>query len=191
MAGHRGRRRLPRFPEVTVRAPAVVFVLVVVLLVAGSGCRTRPGETAPPGQGVVEAVVDGDTVVVRIGGHDEHVRLLGIDTPETVDPRKPVACYGHEASDHTHRLLPKGTTVRLERDVAARDAYGRLLAYVYRQADGLFVNLELARSGDAAVLVIAPNGAHADEIRAAVAAAKAGRIGLWGACSAFGAPLSG
>ena len=76
-------------------------------------------------------------------GRDERVRLIGIDTPETVDPRKPVQCFGKEASDHTKALLPAGTAVRLERDAEARDRYDRLLAYVYRASDGLFVNLEL------------------------------------------------
>ena len=64
---------------------------------------------------------------VTIGGHRERVRLIGINTPETVDPRRPVECFGHEASEHTKTLLPAGTEVDLVRDVEPRDAYGRLL----------------------------------------------------------------
>ena len=100
------------------------------------------------------------------------MRLIGIDTPETVDPRKPVQCFGKEASAHTHDLLPPGTVVRLERDVEARDRYDRLLAYVYRVSDGLFVNLALARDGYAQLLTIPPNVTYVDQFRAAVADAR-------------------
>ena len=161
----------------------------LALLAGCGGAASAPA--ASLGHGVVVAVVDGDTIVVRIAGRDEHVRLLGIDTPETVDPRKPVACFGHEASEHTKQLLPKGTAVRLERDLDARDKYARLLAYVYRQRDGLFVNLDLAVQGYADVLSIVPNVAHADELRAAVGEARSAGRGLWSACSSFGAPLAG
>ena len=75
------------------------------------------------------------------------------------------------------------------RDVEARDAYGRLLAYVYDATDGTFVNLALARGGFADVLAIPPNTAHRDELRAAVADAKQSRRGLWGRCRSFGQPV--
>jgi micrococcal nuclease len=136
----------------------------------------------------VTSVVDGDTIVVRAGGRTEHVRLIGIDTPETVDPDRPVMCFGPEASAETKRLLPPGTPVELVRDPDARDAYGRLLAYVYRATDGLFVNLALAQGGFADALSIAPNTTFADDFRRAVAAARAGHAGLWGACAHFGQP---
>jgi micrococcal nuclease len=116
------------------------------------------------------------------------VRLIGIDTPETKDPDEPVACYGAEATAFTKALLPKGTSVRLERDVEPRDYYGRLLAYVTRASDALFVNLELARRGYADALAISPNLAHDDEIRSSVEQARADDLGLWGACSGFGVP---
>ncbi|HEX7096120.1 MAG TPA: thermonuclease family protein, partial [Acidimicrobiales bacterium] len=131
----------------------------------------------------------GDTIIVRIAGRTHTARLLGIDTPETVDPRRPVQCYGPEASARTAELLPPGTGVHLARDVAARDDFGRLLVYVRRASDGLFVNLELAASGHADALAIAPNQAHRTEIAAAVAAARAARRGLWGACGAPDVPL--
>ena len=76
-------------------------------------------------------VLDGDTIVVRrAGGRDETIRLLGVDTPETHHPRKPVQCYGPEASAYTARRL-FGQVVRLEDDVERHDIYGRRLAYVY------------------------------------------------------------
>jgi micrococcal nuclease len=170
------------------RAAAVVSAILLSACADGRPSSAPP--TVVPANATIERVVDGDTIAVRVGGSDERVRLIGIDTPETVSPTKPVMCFGKEASEETARLLPPGTAVRLVRDTEARDAYGRLLAYVYRAADGLFVNLVLARGGFADVLAIAPNTAHADEIRAAVAAARAGRIGLWGACQSFGQPVA-
>jgi micrococcal nuclease len=129
---------------------------------------------------VVEPV-DGDTVVVRIGNTTETVRLLGVDTPETKHPTKPVECFGAEASARTAALLPPGTEVRLERDLEPRDQYGRLLAYVHLD-DGTLVNLVLVAEGYAAVLVIEPNHAHAAALRRAGAAARAAGVGLWGTC---------
>jgi micrococcal nuclease len=158
-----------------------------VLVLGGCGGRAGP---APPANAVVVSVVDGDTIVVRIGGRQEHVRLIGIDTPETVAPNKPVMCFGKEASKETAALLPVGTAVELVRDVEARDDYARLLAYVYRQPDGLFVNLALAEGGFADVLSIPPNTAYAGAFRAAVAAARAARRGLWGGCARFGEPVA-
>ena len=136
----------------------------------------------PPGAATVKAVVDGDTIVVAIGYTEEHVRLIGIDTPETKDPRKAVQCFGVEASEHAKVLLPKGTIVRLERDAEPRDVFGRLLAYVYRQPDDLFVNAAIVRDGYAHVLSIAPNVAHADEFVALERQAREENRGLWAAC---------
>ncbi len=160
------------------------LVAVVAVGSALAGCaRTAGGVAAEPGQAVVQRVVDGDTIVVHIGGRDERVRLIGIDTPESVDPRQPVECFGKEASAHTSELLPAGTIVRLERDVEARDRYDRLLAYVHRVSDDLFVNLALARDGYAQQLTIPPNVAYADQFRAAVAEARQAGRGLWSACA--------
>ena len=95
-------------------------------------------------------VVDGDTIDVSVGGHRERVRLIGIDTPETNKPNTPVQCYGPEASTFTKSLLPNDVPLHLERDVVARDDYGRMLAYVYLAGDGEFVNLTIIRNGFAA-----------------------------------------
>ncbi len=130
---------------------------------------------------VVE-VIDGDTIDIRIGGRTEHVRLIGIDTPETKHPRKPVQCYGHEASAFTTAALPVGTQVRIERDVEARDTYDRLLAYIFRLSDDMFINLQLARQGYARVLAIEPNTAYLSEFVAAANEAKTNNLGLWQAC---------
>ncbi len=124
--------------------------------------------------------VDGDTVLARLrSGRVEKVRILGVDTPETVDPRKPVQCFGHEASAYTKSRLV-GRSVTLELDAEPRDKYGRLLAYVL--IDGHRFDDELLARGYARLLVIPPNGAHARAMLEAELAARAARRGLWGAC---------
>jgi micrococcal nuclease len=117
------------------------------------------------------------------------VRLIGIDTPETSHPRRPVQCFGAEASIRTKALLPPGTSVLLVRDAELRDAYDRLLAYVHRTSDDLFVNLDLVRSGHAAVATYPPNVAHVDEISAAASAARRAGRGLWSACGGPDRPV--
>ncbi len=95
----------------------------------------------------VSRVIDGDTIVVLMDGREETIRLLGMDTPETVDPRKPVQCFGVEASNETKSLLD-GREVTLQSDPTQsdRDKYGRLLRYVFRD-DGLFVDEYLVKEG--------------------------------------------
>jgi micrococcal nuclease len=158
------------------RAP---LPLVLLALLAGCTARSAPAATD---QATVVRVIDGDTVEVAIGGRDERVRLLGIDTPESVDPDRPVECHGPEASALTHSLLPDGTSVRLERDQEARDRYGRLLAYLFRADDGLFVNEAILAAGEAEILSIEPNHAYAARLAGAADGARATGAGLWGAC---------
>jgi micrococcal nuclease len=126
-------------------------------------------------------VVDGDTIAVRLGAVREKVRYIGVDTPETKDPRRPVQCFGQQASDFNARLVA-GERVRLVRDVEARDRYGRLLAYVYRARDGLFVNAELARLGYAQPLSIPPDVRFAGRFAALAREAREAGRGLWSAC---------
>jgi micrococcal nuclease len=90
-------------------------------------------------------VVDGDTIVVEIDNKQEKVRLIGVDTPETVHPSKPVEYFGKEASQFT-KLMVEGKRVRLEYDWQKRDKYKRLLAYVYVD-DGTFLNAEIIKQG--------------------------------------------
>lgn len=156
--------------------------LVLALIVAGGCGAGEDAASADNGRAVVQRVVDGDTIEVLIGGTDETVRLLGIDTPESVDPRSPVECFGREAAEHTAALLPEGTEVQLVRDVEARDRYDRLLAFVYRLDDDTFVNLALVRDGYAAVLTYPPNVTHAEQLVAAAAEAREAGRGLWSAC---------
>ena len=129
------------------------------------------------------SVTDGDTITVSVNGTKEKVRLIGIDTPETKKPDTPVQCFGPEASAYATSLLPAGTPLHLERDVEPRDKYGRLLAYVYRSEDGLFVNLEIVANGYARLLTFPPNVAHVDEFVAAARTAEADNFGLWAGCT--------
>jgi micrococcal nuclease len=140
------------------------------------------GNTASGPRGAtaqVIRVVDGDTLEARIGDEVEDVRLIGIDTPETVEPGAPVQCFGPRASSFAHHLL-EGRRVRLVFGAERRDAYGRLLAYAY--IDHRFLNAELLRRGLARKLAIPPNTRHQALFeRLELGAARAGR-GLWGAC---------
>lgn len=143
--------------------------------------REQPAFSGP-GVAQVSSVSDGDTIDVSLNGHTERVRLLGIDTPETVDPRRPVGCFGPESSHETKGLLPVGTWVRLERDVELRDRYGRLLAYVTRLPDELSVNQHLLAGGFADTLRIGPNKAYLSDYAAARNQARDQKLGAWGAC---------
>jgi micrococcal nuclease len=157
------------------------FLVTAVLAVPGwlwADSRTPP----PPASGEVVRVVDGDTIVVDDGHGPRTIRLLGIDTPETVHPEKPVECYGPEASAYSKRLLT-GRSVALVYDRERTDRYGRLLAYVYLEGPAaVFVNARLVERGLARTLSMAPNLAHRDDLALLERrAALAGR-GLWSAC---------
>ncbi|MDQ3107989.1 MAG: thermonuclease family protein [Actinomycetota bacterium] len=181
-----------------VLAVTIALALMTATACGRSGATNEAGDADRPaaatgraGIAVVEKVVDGDTVRVRLPGRrdSESVRLIGIDTPETHGPGGLRECFGQEASARTTALLPVGTEVRLVRDAEARDRYGRLLAYVYRTSDDLFVNLALAREGFAASLTIPPNVAHRDQFVEAAAEARTRDRGLWGRCGDADKPL--
>ena len=167
---------------------SVLAMVALVAVVCGCAASSPP---RTDGRASVVHVVDGDTIVVRVDGREETVRLLGIDTPETRKPDSPVECFGPEATARLEALLPEGTTVRLVRDVEPRDRYDRLLAYVYRDTDGLFVDLVLVAEGYAGTLSIAPNVAHRDQLAAAEAEARSARRGLWLVCGGIHVPNGG
>jgi micrococcal nuclease len=152
---------------------------------SSAACARAPDDTCAAW---VVRVVDGDTLAARlVDGKTETVRLVGVDTPETHHPTKPVQCYGPEAAAATARLVPPGTRLVLVVGHQPRDRYGRLLAYVYapdRLPGGRMLNAELLHSGYARVLPIRPNTLHAKGFAELEADAKAHRWGLWGACPA-------
>jgi micrococcal nuclease len=148
-------------------------LLPLALVLAGCGGGSSAGTAR------VERVVDGDTIVVRLDGRSERVRYIGVDTPESVKPGVRVQCFAKSAAKENRRLV-LGQAVRLEYDAEARDRYGRLLAYVWR--GDLLVNAELVRLGYGKPLEIAPNLAHAVELRRLASAARRAHRGLWSRC---------
>jgi micrococcal nuclease len=157
-----------------------VAIAALALAVAGRG-----GGAEPPSRGLagrVVRVVDGDTIRVAVGSRVERVRYIGIDTPESVRPDTPVQCFAHRAAAENARLV-RGERVRLVLDVQPRDRFGRLLAYVYRARDGLFVAEALVRGGFARTLTIPPNVRFADRFAALAAQARRAGRGLWSACA--------
>lgn len=140
--------------------------------------------------GSVDRVVDGDTIIVSVDGRTETVRLLGIDTPEKAGGPRPAECFGHEASTYAANLLAPGTRVFLSRDQETRDQYGRLLAFVHRAEDGLFVNLAMLEGGYATPLFFAPNTALEDIFEAAANTARRNWVGFWQTCGAADVTLT-
>lgn len=132
-------------------------------------------------QAVVAKVVDGDTLDLENG---QVVRFIGIDTPETVDPRRPVGCFGKEASNEVKGLLTNKTVI-LQKDVSEVDKYKRLLRYVYLPLDNgqiLFVNDYLIREGFAKVLTYPPDVKYNEQFRQAEREAREQKRGLWKKC---------
>jgi micrococcal nuclease len=131
---------------------------------------------------LVTRVIDGDTIEVSLNGQVEKVRLIGVDTPETVDPRKTVQCFGKEASARTKELLT-GKTVTLVKDVSETDRYHRWLRYVY--LDGVFINQQLVLEGYAHARSYPPDVKYQAEFRAAEEQAREQKKGMWaeGVCS--------
>jgi len=174
-------RRVPGF--------GAVALLIAALFALAGGCeggeRAGPGAGGPsPGERLraeVVRVVDGDTIEVELEGEVEDVRYIGVDTPETVDPDEPVQCFGPQASDFNKRLVA-GEDVTLVFDHELRDAYGRLLAYVY--VGDVLVNAELVARGFARTLEIAPNTSKAGRLARLEARAGGAGRGLWGTCEA-------
>ncbi|MGE3139378.1 MAG: thermonuclease family protein [Thermoleophilia bacterium] len=172
MAGR--KRLLPRI---------AVAVLAAAVAVAWGSLSERA--SAVTLTGTVSQVVDGDTVKVVSRGFETPVRLIGIDTPETRAPGKPVQCFGPAATARAKRLLPVGRRVRLVTDPTQdrRDRYGRLLAYVYtpgRSGPTGSVNHALVASGHAKVYVYGGvRFRHATQFLRAQSRAKKARRGLW------------
>ncbi|MBI4085628.1 MAG: thermonuclease family protein [Candidatus Liptonbacteria bacterium] len=169
----------------------------ILILLIGIGIGSGLSKTAPasspallpaqealrdskPSDGSVKVirVIDGDTIEIEGG---ERVRYIGIDTPETVDPRKPVQCFGVEASKKNKELV-EGQKVRLEKDVTERDKYNRLLRYVW--AGDIFINLELVKQGFAQSYSYPPDIKYQNRFIEAQREAREAAKGLWGACPA-------
>jgi micrococcal nuclease len=153
---------------------------VAVALTLAVACSERGLDRSTGGTTVVR-VVDGDTVEVREAGRGGvvDVRLIGIDTPESVAPGQPVECHAVAASRYTTRRLA-GASVRLEYDVERHDRFGRTLAYVWI-GDELF-NETLVREGYAVVTTFPPNVRYVERFVEAQREARRAGAGLWAAC---------
>jgi micrococcal nuclease len=200
------------------RSPVLLLgsvLLLGALLVAGGllvRALTRPAEriviSQPPVVGVppvaelpagafvpaqVVRVVDGDTLIVALDGAEARLRLIGMDTPETVHPTKPVQCFGAEATAKTREILNGvGNRVWLEKDVSETDRYGRLLRYVWLGPDpsSPMLNEVLVQEGYAQVSTFPPDVKYYARFLAADRAARAANRGLWAACGQYGVPAT-
>ena len=137
--------------------------------------------TTSPGFYKVTSFADGDTITVDMDGTEEKIRMIGVDTPETHDPRKAVQCFGQAASDYTKQLIGS-QPVRLVADPLGtnRDRYDRLLRYIYLP-DGRLVEAEIIKGGYGFAYTSFPFG-KSDEFKQFETEAKAANRGLWGSC---------
>lgn len=169
------------------------LLLCLVLTTLALKLQSMNTEASPREQAVVTRVVDGDTIVVRFeSGKSEHVRLIGIDTPESKPNKRAglqakrsgrdestIIALGKEAWRNTELLAPVGTQVELEYDVQPRDKYKRLLAYAYLP-DGRMLNEEILRAGYGSLLTIAPDVRYTERFRRAYEESRSAGRGLWG-----------
>lgn len=182
------------------RPTAAGFCTALACALVLVGCSSSVSLIAPVASGLsprgpvvtdapVLRVVDGDTIHVLVAGRDTTVRLLGINTPETVKPGSPVECFGPEASAHMKDAL-EGQRVTLEFDDSQDrvDRYGRTLAFVWltTPSGGMdLVNLDLVAQGFAYQRQYGPNPVSwQPQLESAQRAARSSGIGLWGACPA-------
>jgi len=167
----------------------LISVILTLLFAGGVWTAQRQGWIQPAtmqknetGSYLVTTFVDGDTLTIDINGNKEQIRLIGVDTPETRDPRVPVQCYGKAASEFTKDLISTNL-VRLESDPtnSDRDRYNRLLRYVYLP-DNKLVNAEIIKAGYGFAYTLFPFQ-KLEEFRAYESQARQNNLGLWSSCS--------
>ncbi|MEK7543707.1 MAG: thermonuclease family protein [Patescibacteria group bacterium] len=147
--------------------------------VISEGVATHSAVVVSGGEiAVVGRVIDGDTIELI---DKRKVRYIGVDTPESVDPRRTVQCFGNEAKEENQRLV-EGKTVRLEKDISDTDKYGRLLRYVY--LSDVFINDYLVRQGFARIDTVPPDVAHREQFFASQQEARNELRGFWQSCGA-------
>lgn len=141
-------------------------------------CNSRSDRDSLSGYMPIKKFVDGDTFWVDDGSKKGlKIRLIGVNTPETVHPQKPVEFYGKEASNYVKSLLT-GKKVRLEFDVDRIDRYGRTLAYIFLK-DGTFLNADLIENGYGQVMTVPPNVKYSEKFLELERKARENNIGLW------------
>lgn len=168
-------------PQVQTTEAVAENIQPEVVDIAAKAVITQPVSTQPstPSQGYkVTEVVDGDTIKVSMNGSIETLRVIGLDTPETLDPRKPVQCFGKEASNKAKSFLT-GKTITLEADATQgeRDKYGRLLRYVF--LDGVDYGKMMISEGYAHEYTYKLPYKYQTAYKAAQASAGASKLGFW------------
>ena len=160
---------------------AAVLAMALILVSCKKAAPTEMSRISAPsveGPYSVTRTVDGDTIVVNIDGVDTKIRLIGIDAPESVHPDEEKNTEeGRIASEYTEKLL-SDTDVYLEYDSEYRDAYDRVLAYVYLE-DGRMVNEILLEEGMATVYTVPPNTKYSENFLAIQGKARKNCIGFW------------
>jgi micrococcal nuclease len=161
-----------------IRHKKIIALIILCILVSsqifGSETKLQAGVLYD-----VSQVIDGDTIDIKVGNTTERIRVLGIDTPETVDPRKPVQCYGKEASNKAKELLgDHKVKLSFSPDRELQDKYGRYLAYVFRD-DGLFYNEYMLANGFAREYTYGKAHQHTQEFKNLESQAKSHNKGLW------------
>lgn len=171
-----------------------LFALAFLVIFLTAGCQLSPGDVSSRDEdpdllvAKVVRIIDGDTVAVDIQGREERVRFIGVDTPETAHPTRPVEPYGPEAFAFTSRHLSH-RTLYLELDVQERDKYGRLLAYVWlekpktrsdEEIRSSMFNALLLLEGYAQLMTVPPNVKYVDHFVQYQREAREGEKGLWG-----------
>jgi micrococcal nuclease len=165
------------------------LALVTVAILTPLLAHAAPLE--PRQEATVINVIDGDTVVLRIDERSHHLRMIGIDTPESRPnkrsekqaernhlDRSTILRLGNQASNFTRQLLPKRSRVLIEFDLEQRDHYGRLLGYLWL-TDGRMVNEEILKSGFGYLLTVPPNVRHRERLAQAQREGRKKRRGLW------------
>ena len=154
--------------------------MLLVVLAGAVVSWFQQGGAAPDGDGeaaTLVRVIDGDTLLVDLDGQEERIRLLNIDTPETVHPQRPVECMGPEATERMEELVSPGAQLTLKFDEERTDQYDRLLAGVF--LDAVFINEQMARDGFGAPVHYAPNDRFLDQVEEAWAEAEADGVGVF------------
>lgn len=169
-----------------------LWIIGLVTLVISSVFYSQPPEKVPEkkddtlgkttiiatSSAFVRRVIDGDTIEVLINEEKFKVRLIGIDTPESVDPRRPVECLGKEASNRLKELInQKQIVMEGDPSQAERDKYNRLLRYVY--LDGKLINQQLITEGFAIEYTYDLPYRYQQEFRGAQKVAQEQNLGLW------------
>jgi endonuclease YncB( thermonuclease family) len=167
---------------------SLIILLISLFIYFGQtqgwfGGIRQKAEINQPGLYTVVKYDDGDTIMIDMNGTTETLRFVGVDTPETHDPRKPVQCFGREASAFTKKLISEaGGKVRLASDPEStnRDRYDRLLRYIYLP-DGRLVQDELLKTGHAFYYPYFPF-TKAKQFAAEQVKAQTNKLGLWAVC---------